>query len=270
MTSKALAKPSAAISPTAARLAIGAIVSYQILLVVLIFLRPDLDPAWHTVSEWAIGPHGWIMSVGFLLSAVSYAALFVMLRAQLQGAMGRIGLGILLICVIGAAGVGIFTTDPMPLHYPLSTTGTLHVTFGTIQLMLLPFAALLINLSLVRNQMWARARKALLWSAGSPLFGFLGFAVYTGIFVVPLGPHAYGPGVNIGWPPRFAFLSYMLWLVTLAWQAIRCSVQGRAEGYARMKSRDSIPDGRTANRVHTPARATAPPNRARFSSGRCR
>lgn len=250
MTSKALANPSAAISPTAARLAIGAIVSYQILLVVLIFLRPDLDPAWHTVSEWAIGPYGWIMSVGFLLSAVSYAALLVMLRAQLQGTTGRIGLGILLICVTGAAGVGIFTTDPMPLHYPLSTTGTLHVIFGTIQLMLLPFAALLINLSLARqNQTWARARRVLLLSAGLPLVGFLGFAVYTGVFVVPLGPRAYGPGVNIGWPPRFAFLTYMLWLVTLAWQAIRGSVQGRAEGYARMKPRVSITDVRAANRV---------------------
>lgn len=230
MTSTTLEGTSGAISTTAARLATGAIVSYQVLLVVLILLRPDLEPSWHTISEWAIGPYGWIMSGGFLLSALSYAALFVMLRSQLQGTIGRIGLGILLICVIGATGVGIFTTDPMPLHYPLSTIGTLHVIFGTSQLMLLPFAALLINVSLaLKNRTWARARRVLLWSAGLPLLGFLGFAVYTAIFVVPLGPQAYGPGVNIGWPPRFAFLTYMLWLVTLAWQAIRCSVQGRAD-----------------------------------------
>ena len=199
MASTTLANPSVSISTTAARLAIGASVSYQILLIGLIFLRPDLDPSWHSISEWAIGPFGWIMSGGFLLSATSYAALFVMLRSQLQGTMGRIGLGILLICVIGAAGVGIFTTDPMPLQLPLSTIGTLHVIFGTSQLMLLPFAALLINVSLARKSpTWARARKVLLGSAGLPLFGFLGFAVYTAIFVAPLGPHAYGPGVKIG------------------------------------------------------------------------
>jgi hypothetical protein len=227
MTSLALANFSATVSTAAARLAIGAIVSYQILLIVLIFLRPDLDPSWHTISEWAIGPYGWIMSGGFLLSAVSYAALFVMLRSQIQGTMGGIGLGILLICAIGAVGVSIFTTDPMPLHYPLSTIGTLHVIFGTSQLILLPFAALLINLSLARkSKRWARARSVLLWSAGLPLLGFLGFAVYTSIYVAPLGPHAYGPGVNIGWPPRFAFFTYMLWLVTLAWQATKCSVEG--------------------------------------------
>lgn len=46
------------ISTAAARLAIATIVSYQVLLVVLIFLRPDLDPSWHTISEWAIGRYG--------------------------------------------------------------------------------------------------------------------------------------------------------------------------------------------------------------------
>ncbi len=232
MTTTAAATTPAAISSTAARLAMGAILTYQILLVVLIFLRPDLDPSWHTISEWAIGPHGWMMSGTFLISAVSYAALFVMLRPQLQETMGRFGLGMLLVCVIGTVGLGIVTTDPMPLHYPLSTIGTLHVIFGASQLVLLPFAALLINLSLARkNQAWASARRVLLWTAGLPLFGFLSFAVYTGVFVAPLGPHAYGPGVNIGWPPRFAFFTYMLWLVILASQAIRCSDQRYVEGH---------------------------------------
>jgi len=224
MTSAALASRSVAISIKAARLAIVATVSYQILLIVLIFVRPDLAPSWHTISEWAIGPYGWTMSAAFLISALSYAALFVMLKSQLHGTMGRLGLGILLICVIGATGVGIFRTDPMPLHFPLSARGTLHAIFGTSQLALLPFAALLINLSLARNnEAWRSARRVLLWTSGLPLLGFLSFAVYSAIFVFPLGPAAYGPGVNIGWPPRFAFITYMLWVVILGWQATGCS-----------------------------------------------
>ena len=63
----------------------------------------------------------------------------------------------------------------------------------------------------------------MLWTAGLPLFGFVGFALYSAIFVFPMGPHAYGPGVNIGWPPRFAFFTYMLWVISVASQAIRCS-----------------------------------------------
>ena len=234
MTSAALVSTSAAISTRAARLAIVAIVSYHLLLIVLIFLRPDLAPSWHTISEWAIGPWGWMMSGAFFISALSYAALFVMLKSQLHGSLGSLGLGILLICVIGATGVGIFTTDPMPLQSPLSTRGTLHVIFGTSQLLLLPFAALLINLSLARNnEAWRSARRVLLWTAGLPLFGFLSFAVYSAIFVFPLGPDAYGPGVNIGWPPRFAFLTYMLWVVILGWPATRCSRRASTEIQAK-------------------------------------
>jgi hypothetical protein len=229
MTNAAVASISAPISIRAARIAIVAIAAYQVLLIVLIFLRPDLAPSWHTISEWAIGPYGWIMSCAFLISAMSYAALFVMLKSQLHGGLGRTALGILLMCVIGAFGVGICTTDPMPLHSPLSARGTLHVIFGTGQMVLLPFAALLINLSLARKEAWRSARRVLLWTAALPLFGFLSFAVYSAIFVFPLGPNAYGPGVNIGWPPRFTFLTYMLWVVILGWQATKCSRRSATE-----------------------------------------
>ena len=229
MTTESLTHTSAPISITAAWGAIGGIVSYQILLIVLIFLRPDLDPSWHTISEWAIGRYGWMMSAAFLISAASYAALFMMLRSQVKSVIGRVGLGILLMCVIGAFGVGICTTDPMPIHPPLSGRGTLHVIFGTSQLVLLPFAALFINIGLTRkNEIWARSRWVLLWTAGLPLFGFSAFVLYSAIFLFPMGPQAYGPGVNIGWPPRFAFFTYMLWVVTLAWQGIRCSRPDRA------------------------------------------
>jgi len=230
MTTTTLEYNSTTISTAAARLAIAGIAVYQILLVVLIFVRPDLDPSWHTISEWAIGQYGWIMSGAFLISAASYAGLFLMLKSQLRGALGCIGLGILLVCVIGATGVGLFTTDPMPLHFPLSTRGTLHLIFGTGQLVLLPFAALLINLSLAyKNPTWIKARGVLLLTSALPLLGFLSFALYSAIFVVPMGPGAYGPGVNIGWPPRFAFFTYMVWVVILGWQAIQCRKQNSGQ-----------------------------------------
>ena len=104
MMTVTLPNTSEAISRTA-RLAIAAIITYQVVLIALIFVRPDLAPSWHTISEWAIGPYGWVMSGAFLISALSYAALFAMLNSQVHGIMGRMGLGILLICVIGATGV---------------------------------------------------------------------------------------------------------------------------------------------------------------------
>jgi hypothetical membrane protein len=245
VTNTAAAKTPSTISTNAAWAAMGATLTYQVLLGALIFLRPDLDPSWHSISEWAIGPHRWIMSCAFLVSSVSYACLFVMLRTELGKPMGRIGLGILLICAIGAAGAGIFTTDPMPFRPPLSTRGTLHVICGTIQLVLFPFAALLIGLSLARaNQIWARACRLLIWSAWLPLFGFVGFAAYTSLFVVPMGPHAYGPGVNIGWPPRFAFFTYMLWILIVGSQAIKCCHLRSEQGHLHDELRDYLPSAK--------------------------
>jgi len=209
--------------PVAAWTAILAIVLYQLTLVGLIFLRPDLNPAWHTISEWAIGPNGWVMSLAFFMSAVSYAATWVLVRPHVRGVTGGVGLWLLGVCVVGALGVSIFTTDPLGTPpSALSSTGRLHVLFGTIQLVLLPFAALLLGLSLGRKSAaWSAVRRVLLATAGLPLAGFLGFVAYTVLFVVPLGPGAYGPGVNIGWPPRFAFFAYAVWVVTLASQALR-------------------------------------------------
>jgi hypothetical protein len=211
-----------------AKIAMGAVILYQVLLLALIPLRPDLDPSWHTISEWAIGPYAWLMKTAFFTSAVAYGAAFIMLRRQVRGAAGRIGLWMLFACFIGTVGVGLFTTDPLdgPVKLP-SITGGLHILCGTTALFLLPFAALLINLGLARKSpAWSTRRLPLLATAALPLVGFLGFVIYTALFVVPLGPDARGPGVNIGWPPRVAFLSYMLWLVALAWQALRLHAPG--------------------------------------------
>jgi hypothetical protein len=220
----------------------AAIVTYQLLLGVLIFLRPDLDPSWHSISEWAIGPHGWIMSGALLVSSLSYVSFFVMLKSQLQKPLGRTGLGILAVCAIGAAGAGICTTDPMPFRPPLSPRGTIHIICGTAQLVLFPFAALLISSSLARaNQAWQSARKILLWSAWLPMFGFACFAAYTALYVVPKGPQAYGPGVNIGWPPRVAFFTYALWIVIVGSQAIRRSRLSSAEPHTQREASGPFP-----------------------------
>ena len=84
----------------AARVASAAAITYQALLVLLIFLRPDLDPSWHTLSEWAIGRHGWVMTSAFLISGASYGALLAVVRRELHGVPGKIGLALLLVCTI--------------------------------------------------------------------------------------------------------------------------------------------------------------------------
>jgi hypothetical protein len=210
-TSTTTTEPVKGMSLAAARLSIAAVITYQVLLAALIFIRPELDPSRKPISEYAIGRLGWMMILAFLISAVSYGSLFVAIRSQIRTTGGKIGLGILLICTIGTVGVGVFVADPIVTPFTaLSTVGTLHVIFGTTALVLLPLAALLINLSLARrNQAWATTRRPLLWTAGLPLIGLVLFLVMVAV-VVPAE----------GWPPRFLLLTYMVWLITLALQAI--------------------------------------------------
>ena len=219
-------------TPTlAARAAAAAALAYQALLLLLIQLRPDLDPSWHTISEWALGPYGWVMTAAFLISAVSYGALLVAVRREVRGQLGKIGLALLLVCTISTLGVGLFTTDSLDAPGAVTAQGSLHTMFGSSALLLLPFAALSINLSLARNDHWLEARRLLHVTAFIPLIGLLGFVVYTALFVMPMGD-VHGPGVNIGWPPRFALATYAVGIVTLVGAYQRCV---RAEKFRRRR-----------------------------------
>jgi hypothetical protein len=212
----------------AARVSAACVILYQLLLIALIFIRPELDPSWHTISEWAIGRHGWIMVAAFQISALAYGSLFVAIRRHVVGAAGKVGLVLLGLCAIGTVGVGVFETDPMPFSAlgGLSITGSLHILFGGIAMLCLPFAALCINVSLAyRNPSWRSARTALLALAALPLAGMLGFMTHLVVVVAPMGRDAYGPGVPLGWPPRFLFLTYGLWVLAMS---DRTTTQGPA------------------------------------------
>jgi Protein of unknown function (DUF998) len=39
-------------------------------------LKPEMDPSWHMISEYALGRHGWIMRLAFISLAISCVALF--------------------------------------------------------------------------------------------------------------------------------------------------------------------------------------------------
>jgi hypothetical protein len=166
----------------AAQLAAAAVIAYQVLLLVAVAARPDIDITQKPVSEYAIGRHGWIAIIAFLTCASSYAALAVAIRRRTARVL-------LAICALGTAAVGVFVADPVttPLDQ-LSTVGTLHVIGGLTALLLLPFAALF-------------AGGRLNWL---PLAGLLGH--YALSVVIP--PN--------GWPPRLLFLTYAIWVVFIA------------------------------------------------------
>src|ERR671912_3068410 len=110
---KDTAKPVKVVSSTAARLSFAGAATFVVLLAALHLLKPELDPSWHFISEYAIGRHGWMMVLAFGSLAFSYVMLFVALRSQLGTIWGRIGLALLLVSAAGLAIAAIFTTDPI-------------------------------------------------------------------------------------------------------------------------------------------------------------
>lgn len=220
-----IAKPVTTISRTAARLSLAATATFLVLLSALHFTKPELDPSWHFISEYAIGDYGWIMVLAFLSLAVGYAALFVAIRSQTRTIVGKIGLALLLVSALGLTIAAVFTTDPITASKDAATTeGSLHNLGGTLGIAM-PFAAALIGWRLIRNPAWSSAKRPLLWATGMALVAFLVSFVSVGVMVSQSGGE-FGPDVLVGWPNRIEIVSYSAWLMVVAWQAIRVCRQG--------------------------------------------
>jgi Protein of unknown function (DUF998) len=217
-------RPVTAISPTAARLSFAGAATFAILLAALHFIKPELDPSWHFISEYAIGEYGWIMVLAFLSLALAYASLLVAIRSQLRTIAGRIGLALLLLSALGLTIAAIFTTDPITVsENAVTTEGTLHNLGGTLGLAM-PFAAVLIGWRLARNPAWSSARRPLLWATGLALVAFLVSFVSLSVMVSRSGGE-FGPDVLVGWPNRIEIVAYSVWLMVVARQAIRVRSQ---------------------------------------------
>jgi hypothetical protein len=219
------ARPETAISETAARLSFATAAAFVVLLALLHLIKPELDPSWHFISEYALGGSGWIMVVAFFSFALSFIALFIAVRSQIWTAAGRIGLALLLVSAAGLILAGIFPTDPITAGPgEMTTTGSLHNLGGTLGIAM-PFAAVLVSWGLARNPAWASARRALVLTAGLALVGF--FAAFLSLgFMLSQSGGTFGPGVLVGWPNRLEMLAYSLWLLVTAGSAARLSREG--------------------------------------------
>jgi Protein of unknown function (DUF998) len=194
-----------------ARLTVVAAVAYQLLLIALILLRPEIDPARKPISEYAIGRLGWLAVLGFQISAAAYACLVVALRHTLEDRLGRIGMVLLSYCAVATVVVGLCVADPVTTPMTeLSVVGRVHVIAGTSAFLLLPLAALMINISLSRTAAWARSRLPLTVTGLLPFIGL----VICAVLVATVTP-------SEGWPPRLMFLTYAAWIIAVANSSLR-------------------------------------------------
>jgi len=217
--------PLRAISQRAAYVSFGAAAFFLVLLAVLHVVKPEFEPSWRFVSEYAIGRHGWIMVLAFMSLAVSCTALVPAIRSQIETTGGRIGLILLLVVAVSLIVAGIFVADPITAGQDqLTTHGNLHGLAASVGIPGLPIAALLISRSLSRNPAWSAARLIVRLTAHLTWISVLLMSVSMFV-LLNKSQGKFGPDVLIGWPNRLVVLSYCAWLMVVSWHSSRLSLK---------------------------------------------
>jgi hypothetical protein len=228
---KPLDKSVTEISLPAARLAIAASAAVLILLAGLHLLSPEFDPSWRMVSEYANGQYGWVLSLMFAAWALSSWALAFAIRSQVRTTAGKIGLVFLI-----AAGVGEAMAAAFDINHAL------HGLAGIIGILSLPIAAMLISVSLSRNQAWSASKKVLLWTANLTwisvvlliatfILMVIGFTQAGGEMAAEVTTLPSGVIALVGWANRLLVVVYSIWVMAVAWQGIQLPAR---ESWTRM------------------------------------
>jgi hypothetical protein len=219
---------------TAARISFTGTSMFLVLLLGLHVLKPEIEPSWRFISEYAIGAFGWMLPLAFIGFATGFAALFAALRPSLSGVAGRVagrvGGGALLISAIGLVVAAAFTTDPVTIGPGEATTrGKIHAFGGALGLAM-PFAVGFVTWRLLKDPRWARTRTVVLVTAVAAVMAFLVAFISLAMMMTASGGK-FGPDVAVGWPNRLEVVGYAGWLLTVAWKAMRLGAEHtRGEG----------------------------------------
>jgi hypothetical protein len=215
--------PVETISRKAAVSSLAAAALFLVLLAVLHVIKPEFDPSWRFVSEYAIGDYGWIMTMAFTFLGISCASLVMAIRSHVNTTGGKLGLILLLVVAASLLAAGVFVADPITAtSEQLTMHGTLHGVAAMIGIPGLPIAAVLITRSLVRNPSWFLAKRWLRWTAHLTWISVV--IMFASMFIM-LGrtQGKFGPDVLIGWPNRLVVLAYCAWLIAVDWRAVQFS-----------------------------------------------
>jgi len=218
VTSDTMALPSPAAridryAGVAAACAVAAASAFLALLVALHVLRPDLEPSWHMVSEYAVGPMGWLMGAAFLLLAAALWAAAVAVMHGARGWLAMTGVALLAIGGLGAAMGGLFPMDPVGTPAERMTrSGMLHgVSF------MLGVPGTLLGMTLLTAHLWHRpdwrsGRPRLLAAVGLVWLTMIVFGVSMAAF---MSQGASGPEFVIGWQNRALVTAWALWILAV-------------------------------------------------------
>ena len=224
--------PTSVIPIFPAQVANASAIAFLVLFTLLHFLKPELDPSYRFVSEYAVGRHGWVMVVAFLALSISCGAAFAAVRRQVTTKAGKIGVVLLAVAAVALAMGGIFPMDPITIAPEDATLhGKLHGLAAMIGIPALPIAAVLISRNLRQLPAWAAGHRVLRWTAHLSWISLVLMDVVL-FTTLPAADGKFGPDVPIGWPNRLVVVAYALWLMAVARHAQQAARTTSAETQA--------------------------------------
>lgn len=126
-------------------------------LAVLHVLRPDLAPSTNFVSNYAVGPYGWVMTTFFVAFSFGLLALVTGLQAGgLRSGLVRLGQAALVVTAAGLIVTAIFPTD-LP-GAPATRSGDIHELSFRVNVLGILVGVLGISAGLAAQRTWSAGR----------------------------------------------------------------------------------------------------------------
>ena len=208
------------------RVSIFGSVLFILLLVLMHLIKPEIDPDWQPISEYALGRNGWMMRLAFFsMMMATGMATFVSLKFY-KKIPGRIGTVLLAISCIGFLLAGVFNTDPSTTsNENMTTVGTLHSVGAGFSGMII-FASLFIVWQFYKDPIYREVRRPLayativLWI--SEIMLIISMVIY-----LPKNGGNLGPETIVGWQGRFMVICAAIWLIVFLKQTMKIEEYGK-------------------------------------------
>jgi hypothetical membrane protein len=179
------------------------------------FIEPGYDARRHTISELALGEHGWVQNANFIvvgLLTVAFAA--GLHRLLLTGSAATFGPLLVAVVGLGLVASGLFPTDPV--SYPEKGPASPTVAGAVHDLAFLAIIAAVISACLVFAR---RFRHEPNWR------GYDVYSTVTGILIpvllVGLTVSGSGAASSAGVFQRVLVATFFLWIEVIALRATR-------------------------------------------------
>ncbi len=169
-------------------------------------VSPEFDPAKRVVSEYALGRHGWLLSVMFLSWGLGTWSLVPAIQSDVNTLPGRIGLVLLVTTGVGEAMAAFFDVNWPKMHGLAGAGSSQPASCRHVD-----------QLSLSRHPLWRSQRRWLLVAANLTWLAL----VFMATAMLFLGSKPTNRHVPIGWPNRLLVVIYCVWVILVGLIALR-------------------------------------------------